>query len=131
MGFHLKKLFQCKGIWMKRVILLILCLCSLGVAAQEKQQVWGYGVKPCREFLAAFTGWESGDEGAISEYLHYRGWTSGLVTGLSLATGRDVLRGGDPNSALRRIRIYCDERPDEDFFTAAMDLIRQLIPRDE
>jgi hypothetical protein len=47
---------------------------------------------------------------------------------LSLATGDDVLRGVDTDGALRRIRIYCDEQPDDDFFTAGMDLIRQLSP---
>ena len=90
--------------------------------------MWGYGVKECRGFLTAFAGWQSGEEKAIAEYLRYRGWFSGLVTGLSLATGDDVLRGVDTDGALRRIRIYCDEQPDDDFFTAGMDLIRQLSP---
>lgn len=107
-------------------VLMILFLWSSGVVAQERPQVWGYGVKECRSFLAAFEGWESGAEEGIAAYLRYRGWLSGLATGLSLATGSDVLKGVDPDGALRRIRIYCDERPDDDYFTAAMDLIRQL-----
>ncbi|MCB1869083.1 MAG: hypothetical protein KDI43_11270 [Gammaproteobacteria bacterium] len=107
-------------------IMLVLSLWSVCVVAQDRPQVWDYGVKECRRFLAAFKGWESGDEGGIAEYLRYRGWLSGLVTGLSLATGTDVLKGVDPDGALRRIRIYCDEQPDDDYFTAVMDLIRQL-----
>jgi hypothetical protein len=105
---------------------IVLLLWSAEAAAQEGPQVWGYGVKECRSFLTAFEGWESGAEDGIAEYLQYRGWMSGLVTGLSLATHTDILRGMDPNGALRRVRIYCDERPDDDFFTATMDLIRQL-----
>ncbi|MCP4284359.1 MAG: hypothetical protein GY792_07910 [Gammaproteobacteria bacterium] len=113
---------------MKTALFLILSLWLASALAQEKPQVWDYGVKDCRDFLAAFDGWESGQEADIAEYVHYRGWLSGLVTGLSLATGSDVLKGVDPDGALRRIRIYCDEQPDDDFFTAGMNLIRQLSP---
>ena len=112
---------------MRTALLLIsLFFWSVGVDAQERPQVWDYGVKECRSFLVAFDGWESGDQAGIEEYLRYRGWLSGLVTGLSLATGSDVLQGTEPDGALRRIRIHCDEQPDDDFFTAAMALIRQL-----
>jgi hypothetical protein len=109
-------------------LLIFLFLWPVGVVAQERPQVWDYGVKECRSFLSAFDGWESGAENSIVEYLRYRGWLSGLVTGLSLATGTDVLKGVDPDGALRRIRIHCDERPDDDYFTAVMDLIKQLSP---
>jgi len=51
---------------------------------------------------------------------------TGLVTGLSLATGSDVLRGVDVKGAMRRIQVYCDEHPTEDFFIASMDLVRTL-----
>jgi len=105
---------------------IVLFLWSAGAVAQQGPQVWGYGVKECRSFLATFEGWESGAEASIEEYLLYRGWMSGLVTGLSLATRTDILRGMDSDGALRRVRIYCYERPDDDFFTAAMDLIRKL-----
>ncbi|MCB1752749.1 MAG: hypothetical protein KDI74_13590 [Gammaproteobacteria bacterium] len=107
-------------------ILMFLLLWPPATLPQGKPQVWGYGVKQCRSFLSAFDGWESGDQAGIEEYLRYRGWLSGLVTGLSLATGSDVLQGTEPDGALRRIRIHCDEQPDDDFFTAAMALIRQL-----
>jgi len=110
------------------VLSTILILCSAGVVAQESPKVWGYGVKECRSFLTAFNGWESGEEGGIAEYLRYRGWMLGLVTGLSLATGTDVLKGVEPDGALRRVRIHCNENPDDDYFSAAMGLIRQLSP---
>ncbi|MCB1862836.1 MAG: hypothetical protein H6964_13440 [Chromatiaceae bacterium] len=114
---------------MRTALLLIsLFFWSVGVDAQERPQVWDYGVKECRSFLVAFDGWESGVESGIAEYLRYRGWLSGLVTGLSLATGMDVLQGVEPDGALRRIRIYCDERPDDDYFTAVMNLMKQLNP---
>ena len=112
---------------MRRAVLCIfLYLWSAGVSSLEGPQVWGYGVKECRSFLAAFKGWESGEEAGMLEYLRYRGWMAGVATGLSLATGTDILRGMDPDGALRRVRIYCDERPDDDYFSATVDLIRKL-----
>lgn len=89
-------------------------------------QVLGYGVKDCREYLIVFDGWERGDEQSIAEYLRFRGWVAGLVTGLSLATGMDVLKGVEVRSAMRRIQVYCDEHPDQDMFNGTMDLIRIL-----
>ena len=105
---------------------MVLYLWSAGAVALEGPQVWGYGVKQCRSFLTAFEGWDSGVDADIVEYLRYRSWMSGVATGLSLATSKDILRGMDPDGALRRIRIYCDEKPDHDFFSATLDLIRQL-----
>lgn len=67
-----------------------------------------------------------GDEAAIFEYLRYRSWLAGLATGLSLATGIDVLKGVEITGAMRSIQVYCDEHPDDPFFGASMDLIRSL-----
>lgn len=109
-----------------RFFLFLLWLVVLPIQAQQPPQVVGYGVKSCEEFNVVFEGWENGQGDQIAEYIRYRGWLAGLVTGLSLATGSDVLSGVEINGALRRIQVYCDEHPTEDFFTASMDLIRIL-----
>lgn len=112
---------------MRKWVLLAFFLFFLPTAAaQSPPQVMGYGVKGCRDYADAYAGREAGDEVGIAEYRRYQDWLTGIVTGLSLATATDVLKGVEVNSALRRIEIYCDEHPDEDFFNAAMDLIRTL-----
>jgi hypothetical protein len=111
---------------MRLIICLCLVLLTTQLSAASGPQVIGYGVKSCRDYLAVFDGWEKGDERDIGQYLRYRSWFSGIVTGLSLATGMDVLAGVEVNGAMRRIQVYCDEHPDDDFFTASMDLIRIL-----
>ena len=92
----------------------------------EKLQVIGYGVKSCNEYIAAFEGWEAGVDSEILEYLRYREWLAGLVTGLTLATGEDVLRGVSVESAMRRLHVDCDESRESDFFGSTMGLIRAL-----
>ncbi len=81
--------------------------------------MWGYGTKTCRDFVAAAAGWDIGQQDQIAEYLLYRDWFSGLVTGLTLATGIDILHGAEVEGAMRRIRPYCEDHPNEDFFTAS------------
>lgn len=111
---------------MIRVCLLGLLMFALPLQAQETPQVLGYGVRSCEHYNDAFEGWENGQAEQIVEYLHYRDWLTGLVTGLSLATATDVLKGVEVKGAMRRIQVYCDEHPTDDFFTATMDLIRIL-----
>lgn len=111
---------------MKRVIYILLFTACLNVMAEDRPQVLGYGVKGCRDYMLAFREWEKGSEEYILEYLRYRGWLAGLVTGLSLATGLDVLKGVEPDGAMRRIQVYCDDEPNDDFFNASMRLIRAL-----
>ena len=94
--------------------------------ADEKLHVIGYGVKSCAEYLTAFEGWDEGVESGILEYIRYREWLAGLVTGLTLATGEEILRGVDVEGAMRRIQVDCDERRESDFFGAGMRLIRLL-----
>ncbi|MCW8890607.1 MAG: hypothetical protein OQL20_08120 [Sedimenticola sp.] len=96
------------------------------MAAEQSPQVLGYGVKSCDQYNRSYQGWQEGAEAHIAEYIHFRDWLTGLVTGLSLATGMDVLKGVDEKGAMRRIQLYCDEHPADDFFTASMDLIRLL-----
>lgn len=91
----------------------------------ESRPLWGYGVKGCDAFLAAAEG-AAGSEASGLEYRRYEDWLTGFVSGLDLATGMDVLRGADIDTALRRIRAYCGGHREEDFFTATMDLLRML-----
>jgi hypothetical protein len=109
-----------------RYFFLGLLLAALPLQAQQRPQVLGYGVKGCDHYNLVFEGWENGQGDQIAEYIHYRNWLTGLVTGLSLATGSDVLKGVEIKGAMRRIQVYCDEHPTDDFFTASMDLIRIL-----
>ncbi len=109
-----------------RFVLLLLLLLARPAMTETQPQVLGYGVKSCGDYVAVFEGWENGDGPAMVEYLRYRSWLSGFVTGLSLATASDVLKGVEIKGAMRRIQVYCDDHTDSDFFIATMDLIRIL-----
>jgi len=111
---------------MRSIALLLLLVVVQPGMAETKPQILGYGVKTCPDYVMVFEGWENGDGPAIAEYLRYRSWLAGFVTGLSLATASDVLKGVEIKGAMRRIHVYCDENPDSDFFVASMDLIRIL-----
>ena len=111
---------------LKRCYSFAFLLLAAPLWAQQNPQVLGYGVKGCDHYNLTYAGWQEGREEHIAEYIHYRDWLEGLVTGLSLATGMDVLKGVDNKGALRRIQLYCDEHPTDDFFTATMDLVRIL-----
>lgn len=87
--------------------------------------LWGYGVKRCRDLIAVApaVGTESV---ANAELGRYREWLAGLVTGLNLATGLDVLKGAELEAALTRIRGHCEGHPEDDFFNASLGLIKSL-----
>lgn len=108
------------------LLLLLLLLTPWPSGAEQGPQVLGYGVKGCPDYVAVFDGWEDGDAIAAAEYLRYRSWLTGFVTGLSLATASDVLKGVEVKGAMRRIQVYCDDHPDSDFFMGTMDLVRIL-----
>ena len=112
---------------------LCLLLVSLGTPAAiaaAPQEVLGYGVRGCPEYVAAFAGWEAEEPAQMIEYQRYREWLSGLVTGLSLATGSNVLHGVEVEGAMRRVQIHCEDRPEQDMFVATMALIRELSALD-
>lgn len=94
--------------------------------AQGAPILWGLGVKPCSDFLASAPADPDAQGIAGEHYRRYREWLSGLVTGLNLATGRDVLAGAELDAAMTRVRANCERRPNEDFFNASMRLIRSL-----
>lgn len=96
------------------------------IAAGSLPPVWGFGVQSCAAFVTAADGHGQDLDLARWEYRRYEDWLTGLVTGLNLATGRDVLAGADIATALRRMQAHCRGHPEQDFFTAAMDLVRLL-----
>ena len=118
------------------VLAMSICMATTAGAAQDDGKVqlipasvpalWGYGVKPCPAFLAAAPGEGTPTALADPEYLRYREWLAGLVTGLNLATGRDVLLGAELDAALLRIRASCQSQPEDDFFNASLRLVRSL-----
>ena len=110
----------------RMVVLGLLLVTASGSAVAEPREVLGYGVRMCPAYVAAFAGWEANDAAGIIEYQRYREWLAGLVTGLSLATGDDVLRGVEVKGAMRRIQILCEEDPQQDLFTTTMGVVRTL-----
>lgn len=94
-------------------------------AAAEGPTLWGYGVKSCGDFLA-MTPVPGAEAVGNEELVRYREWLAGLVSGLNLATGLDVLRGAELEAALTRIRAHCQDRPQDDFFNASLALIKSL-----
>lgn len=88
--------------------------------------IWGQGVKSCADYLASQPGPETPVGIAGEDYRLYRQWLAGLVTGLNLAVGRDVLKGGELDAAMLRIGALCKKQPQEDFFNTSLRLIRSL-----
>jgi len=107
-------------------LLLIIFLLPMTSVNAEKPQLLGYGTKMCDLYVIVYEGWDMGLEEQIEEYLHFRDWLTGFVSGLSLSMGSDVLRGVAVQGAMRRIQLHCEEHPTEDFFTAAFTLIKTL-----
>ena len=99
-------------------------------AAAEGPRLWGYGVKGCPELIAAVPAAGAEVAGNV-EYPRYREWLAGLVSGLNLATGLDVLKGAELEAALTRIRAHCQDHPQDDFFNASLALLKSLgaVPR--
>lgn len=88
--------------------------------------LWGYGNKSCGAFLASAPSGDVSADVVSSDYQRYREWLSGFVSGLNLATGRDVLRGAEIDAAMERVRANCRSHPKEDVFNASLRLVRSL-----
>jgi hypothetical protein len=80
-------------------------------------------VRGCDHYLDAYAAAEAGH---AAEFQRYEDWLTGFISGLNLALDEDVLRGSGIESAMRRTRSHCQGNPQDDFFTAVMDLIRLL-----
>lgn len=88
--------------------------------------LWGYGVKTCAQFLDAAPGTGAPSSIASDEFTRFREWLAGLVSGLNLASGSDVLAGAQLEAALARVRSQCAEQPNQDFFNASIQTIKAL-----
>ena len=94
------------------------------VLAAQPAQLLGYGVKTCDDYLAASKQFDDGI--STFAYRRYQEWLAGFVSGLNLATGKDVLRGAAIDSAMARIRADCEGNRQQDFFNASMSFVRLL-----
>lgn len=99
---------------------LLPALALADTAQAAGQPLWGYGVRSCADYTAASAAPDTGDLG------RYEDWLTGFISGLNLATGEDVLRGSDIQTAMKRTLAFCKGKPDTDFFNATMDLVRSL-----
>ncbi|MEN8174601.1 MAG: hypothetical protein ABFS23_02475 [Pseudomonadota bacterium] len=113
-------------IWSRSAVAAVLLVgaTSMDVAAEPK--VHGFGGHSCEHFLGAYRGWEAAEEAGVLDYAAYQHWLAGLATGLSLATGEDVLRGADVEGLMRRIRLRCEDERTLDVFGAAMTQVSEL-----
>lgn len=110
---------------MMRAIFLILIVFSTAVQAENiTPKVWGYGTKSCSSYVTAYKDKETGEQLKVWEYFRYRDWLTGFISGLTMATGIDVMQGVDPQNAMRRINLICEDDLGKDFFTATMEFIR-------
>lgn len=108
-----------------KTMLLMLMLFSATVSAETiTPKVWGYGTKSCTSFITTYKAWEAGKQDQVWEYFRYQDWLTGFISALTLATGSDVMRGVEPESAMRRINLYCEENLEMDFFSATLEFIR-------
>ncbi|MFP4077194.1 MAG: hypothetical protein ACLFQ1_08915 [Halochromatium sp.] len=105
-----------------RILLLLLAGTSHGAFAL-KPALWGYGVRGCAEYAQASTAADAGDPAA---YRRYQDWAGGFVSGLNLALDEDVLSGAGIDTLMRRTLDHCNANPEDDFFTATMDVVRRL-----
>ncbi|MGD2081941.1 MAG: hypothetical protein PVF91_03190 [Chromatiales bacterium] len=107
-------------------VALAVLVVSTGATAADRPVLWGMGAHPCTDYLQAYAKRDAPQDPGAAEYLGFRDWLGGFVSGLSLATGEDVIRGLELDVAMDRIAVQCEERPAADFFNAAADLIRAL-----
>ncbi len=110
----------------RKALLTLAVVFSTTAGAADMPPLWGYGVKTCGSFLAAAPQVGTPEAMTGEEYLRYREWLAGFISGLNLATGTDVLRGAALDGALNRVQANCEESPDDDFFNASMKLVQSL-----
>lgn len=97
------------------------------LAAENPAVLFGHGLNTCADFLAAAAeAPQSGGTKSPGETQRYEDWLAGLVSGLNVATGQDVLRGSRLSEAMTRTKAHCRGHLEQDFFNAAMDLVHTL-----
>lgn len=112
-------------IWLHSIIFMWLVMATT-ISAETKPTLWGYGVKPCGDYIQMWLGVEKGLPEDIAAYRRYQDWLSGFVSGLNTAVNTDVLTGVTIDGAMRRIYLYCEDHHKKDVYTATRDLVRQL-----
>lgn len=125
---------------------LFLSICALitllqppAVAEEDATPlVWGYGTRLCSDYSALFQPGEKAPPPQPLELQRYRDWFTGMVTGLSLATGIDMLYGTNVDEAMERLNIQCSLQPSTDLFNASVLVLQRLstdrlmpVPRSE
>jgi hypothetical protein len=125
-GWMLLWMGTLSGGFMKRLIALSILMSLVAPGYAEKPQLLGYGVKSCEEYRTTYQGWEKNQPNAVADFYRYQDWLSGFISGMSLATDMDVMRGVGVSSILRRNQIHCTENLEDDFFNATMTLLKEL-----
>ena len=108
-----------KGVWAAALL-------AVTGSAAGGPAVYGYGGRDCDTFLESQRQADAGEPDAALDDFGYRQWLAGLVTGLSLAAGEDVLRGVDVEGLARRVRLNCEEDRTLDVLGAALAHIKEL-----
>ncbi|AGA90703.1 hypothetical protein Thimo_1938 [Thioflavicoccus mobilis 8321] len=105
---------------------------AVGAAQAEPPPVlWGSGVQSCKRLVQASDGTDQGVEADIIEYGRIQAWLAGFVSGLNLATDRDVLNGLAVSAAMRQIEAECREDPQRDLFSTTLGLVRESMQFDQ
>ncbi|CAK0780484.1 exported hypothetical protein [Gammaproteobacteria bacterium] len=104
--------------------LLPVLLFSSHLWAQDLPPLWGYGSRLCEDFHHARTEADQGVDRGILEYRRYQDWLQGFLSGLNLATGQDLLRGGEIAALWRGIARQCEDKPDRSLVTATREALR-------
>ncbi|MEI6413193.1 MAG: hypothetical protein WCP34_02895 [Pseudomonadota bacterium] len=94
--------------------------------AQELPSLWGYGTRLCEDFHKAQMEADQGIDQGILEYRRYQDWLQGFLSGLNLATGQDLLRGGEMAVLLRWVERQCDDKPEKSLLTATREALKAL-----
>lgn len=105
---------------------VLLALSAAGISASAQAlnpTLWGYGVRSCPDYEQASA---AADAGNPAEYQRYQDWAAGFVSGLSLALDEDVLSGSGIETLMRRTLNHCKAHPEDDYFSATMNLVRVL-----
>ena len=105
---------------------LMFSLACCGAAAASPPLLHGYGGESCERFLETRRQAEQGEARAVFDELGYSQWLAGMVSGLSLASGEDVLHGADVDGLLRRVQRHCEDDLSLNVMDAALAHIRSL-----
>ena len=110
----------------QKLLIPALILAAGFAAAADVPAVHGYGGRDCDAFLDSQRRADAGEAEAALDDFGYRQWLAGMVTGLSLAAGEDVLRGVEVEGLIRRVRLICEDDRNLDVLGAALVHVKEL-----